>query len=62
MIGRTVCHYTILEKIGAGGMGEVYIAEVQSSTGTLLFELRKGKHCLVPRESSRSTAEGSSSL
>ncbi len=27
MVGETVSHYKVLEKIGEGGMGEVYRAE-----------------------------------
>ena len=27
MLGRTLSHYEVLEKIGEGGMGEVYLAK-----------------------------------
>ncbi len=56
MIGQTLSHYRVLEKLGSGCMGEVYVAEERSSAA------RWRSRCCRLRWRPRNVGTGSSVL
>ncbi len=49
MIGKTLSHYKFLEKIGQGGMGEVYRAEDTSLKREVAIKVLPGQFTQDPR-------------
>ena len=42
LTGRTIAHYRIRDQVGAGGMGEVYVAEDTRLERTVALKLELG--------------------
>jgi len=53
MVGKTLSHYKVLEKIGQGGMGEVYRAEDTNLSREVAIKVLPEQFTLVARVNPR---------
>ncbi len=53
MIGKTLSHYKVLEKIGQGGMGEVYRAEDTNLSREVAIKVLPGQFTQDPQRVAR---------
>ena len=53
MIGKTLSHYRVIEQIGAGGMGSVYLAEDTSLNRKVALKFLSGEMATAPERMER---------
>ncbi len=53
MLGKTISHYKVIEKIGQGGMGEVYRAEDTNLSREVAIKVLPGQFTQDPQRLAR---------
>ena len=53
MIGKTLSHYKVIEQIGEGGMGSVYLAEDTSLNRKVALKFLSGEMTMTPERLER---------